>query len=150
MSGKRLPNGEEWLAAAMGTNDPGSSNGAGGVCVTNGSLRNAGSGTNCVSAWGAQDMIGNLAEWTADWFASVGTTGANYTAWPGTGYNADGNWGMNSAAYYDGIHNLVGLPSAALRGGGYTETTGAGVFALILGDAPSTWGLNFGVRCVRD
>jgi hypothetical protein len=78
-SGKRLPSRQEWLMAAAATPNPGSSAGTGGLCVTNATgPRNNGGGTACVSTWGAQDMIGNLSEWTGD--DPLGVRGGNYTS----------------------------------------------------------------------
>ncbi len=58
-NGKRLPTGEEWLAAASGTQDSTS------YCNTSSGLgaRTTNAASSCVSAWGASEMIGNVAEW---------------------------------------------------------------------------------------
>ena len=148
--GKRLPNGEEWLAAAMGTNDPGSNTGTGGACVTNASgPRATGQGVTCVSTWGAQDMIGNLWEWTAEWYAGLGNASTPASTWPAPSFGGDGTSNIASSAD-DGVAGwTVGLPAAALRGGGWGNGSQAGVFSLHLGTAPSYWSsLTFGVRCV--
>jgi formylglycine-generating enzyme required for sulfatase activity len=148
-SGKRLPTGPEWMRAARGTQDPGAHAGTGGYCVTNAAgPRNTGLGALCVSRWGAQDMIGNLWEWTTDWYAGVGTTGPMNT-WPGSAYNGDVTHNITSAAV-DGSTGAfqTGLPSAALRGGDYGALTGAGIFSLVLNNAPSGGSAVIGLRCV--
>jgi formylglycine-generating enzyme required for sulfatase activity len=147
-SGKRLPSGEEWLAAASGTNDPGSNTGTGGACVTNATgPRSTGGGTTCVSAWGAQDMIGNLYEWTGEWYAGVGTNSVQNTWEPG--YGGDGNWNIVSAAS-GGASGAwqAGEPSAAVRGGDWADLTFAGVFSLNLATAPSYEDHSTGFRCI--
>src|SRR6185436_880744 len=120
-SGKRLPSGEEWLAAASGTPDPGASDGTGGTCVTGGALRATGGGTMCRSAWGAEDMIGNLWEVTNEWFAAVGNMEGpiNPTSpWPaGFGDGQDATWNVDSTAYVGGGVTAKGMPVVALRGG---------------------------------
>jgi hypothetical protein len=92
-SGKRLPTGAVWLRAASGTNDPGANDGTGGACVTNASgPRATGQGTTCPSAWGALDTVGNVLEWTADWYAGAGSGSAivnnGVPNWPSE-YNGD-------------------------------------------------------------
>ncbi|MBI5517563.1 MAG: SUMF1/EgtB/PvdO family nonheme iron enzyme [Deltaproteobacteria bacterium] len=87
-SGKRLPTGAEWLRAAQGTPDPGTTDGSNGRCRTGmgggfgAAPRTTSSATgvyslteenlSCKSEWGAEDMIGNVQEWTADWHAGLG------------------------------------------------------------------------------
>ncbi len=161
-SGKRLPTGSEWLAAASGTDDPGDFPGTGGRCNTgNGSggasplnPRDTGlGGVGCSSAWGAQDMIGNLWEWTDEWFAGAGNTGyvndgvSNWPTATGNDYHGDYTWNVNGFVT-NGVGGIVALPSAALRGGSWEYGTRAGVFSLYLSVGPSTWSPNVGFRCV--
>ncbi len=152
-SGKRLPQRHEWLAAASGTNDPGVNAGAGGACVTQAAgPRATGGGITCVSAWGAEDQIGNLWEWTDEWYAAPGWLGgagqqANgaSTTWGRGDYNGDGLWNIASSASDDQWR--AGHPAAALRGGYWAYGTQAGVFALFLNTAPSHWSWSEGFRC---
>ncbi len=116
-SGKRLPTGPEWLTAARGTPDPSPGTG----CVTGGAPGQAtGRGTTCRSAWGAEDMVGNLWEWTADWQATVQTTtGLDVQQeWP-SGYQGDGTFSVTSAVYgvNTGSGKVTGLPAVLVRGG---------------------------------
>ena len=152
-SGKRLPNGEEWLAAATGTNDPGAHDDSGGFCVTNGTkARTTGGGTACQSRWGAQDMIGSVWEWTSEWYAGLGDQTTPVGTWPATAsgndYKGDGTWNIASSAR-DGVSGWTkGLPAAALRGGGWSDLARAGLFSLSLLNAPSSWSSNIGFRCI--
>lgn len=151
-NGKRMPNGEEWLAAVVGTNDPGANNGSGGACVTNAiGPRPTGQGTICTSMWGAQDMIGNLWEWTTEWYAAPGDGSTAGAVWPdttGTSYNGDGTGAIASSANVATIGWTAGIPAAARRGGSCNNGTFGGSFALFLGDAPSAWPADVGFRCV--
>jgi formylglycine-generating enzyme required for sulfatase activity len=150
-SGKRLPTGQEWLRAARGTPDLNKTSPNGPDCnnISQSALRQTGLGTACASAWGAQDMIGNLGEWTADWYAGLGGVTGNFSAtWPGSAFKGDGTWNIASAAS-EGAALLAGLPAAAVRGGndGLSPTT-AGRFAVILTEAPSASVFVIGFRCV--
>jgi len=148
-SGKRLPNREEWLRAARGTYDPGSSDGANGRCVTHGSTRNTGNGVACVSRWGAQDMIGNLWEWTAEWYASVAAVEwGPVKHWSADLSGSDGIWGVTSSAFENGSDTVDGVPVATVRGGSYVGMTNAGIFAMLVQIAPSNSNPEVGFRCV--
>ena len=67
-SGKRLPTNAEWQVGANGRPDPGPDDGVA-DCNTSsdGAASLTGSRSSCVSGRGAFDMVGNLAEWVADW-----------------------------------------------------------------------------------
>lgn len=148
LSGKRLPTGEEWLTAATGTVDPGASDGSGGDCVTSASdRRTTGTGTKCVSRWGAQDMIGSLWEWTIEWWAGLGE--GTWHTWPDSSYNGDTIANINSWAYAPTESWQQGLPAAAGRGGDFVHGTESGIFAMQINPAPSFGNDGaFGFRCV--
>lgn len=163
-SGKRLPMRHEWLAAAAGTDDPGLSDGKDGNCLTGASdPRVTGRGFKCASNWGTEDMIGNVAEWTDEWYAGLGWNGgqgqqefAKASSWLRPEYNMDLLANIASTARERDIvgkdAKRDGYPAAAIRGG-YADSddplgTGAGIFALNLNSAPSNWGGAVGFRCV--
>jgi formylglycine-generating enzyme required for sulfatase activity len=160
-SGKSLISNADWQAAVAGTNDPGASSVDAGLCLTSGgdarptgrAGRNPGGGDSCISLWGTEDMIGNLFEWTSDWWQAgrgwMATDGETADVWP-DGYSADNSdttWNLNGRAYgASGWAN--GLPAAALRGGNWTNGAQAGAFALDVRNAPSSSGNGIGFRCV--
>ena len=153
-SGKQLPDTAEWILAASGTPDPGVSASPTGECLTAGTTaRPTGAGNVCRSYWGAEDMVGNLGELTAEWEMAPGdlTVSSNISApWP-----SDGADYQNSQA-----HNLVGtaashtpgmyasMPAVLTRGSVYNGGEGAGVYAITLYAAPSYPSANLGFRCV--
>jgi hypothetical protein len=140
-SGKRLPIGDEWLRAARGTADNTNCQ------IVPVESRKTGAGL-CVSAWGAEDMIGNVTEMTNEWFAGLGD---GYTAgqWP-AGYNDDYTANIVSAAHV-GVGSssvMTGIPSCALRGGATSNPVGTGVFAITLDRSPTNSTHLTGFRCV--
>ncbi len=68
LSGKRLITNQEFQRAVAGTPDPSFDDGAN-DCNLQSVLTAVPTGARarCVSSWGAHDMVGNLAEFTADW-----------------------------------------------------------------------------------
>lgn len=157
-AGKRLATGDEWLAAAAGTADDA-------ACNVSGTVARAASMTgSCRSVWGAHDMIGNVLEWTAEWYASVGQTTSMAMGGPGgvvtgqrvnsssqpwpSGYGDDGTANIATTAQRDPVGDVMGIPAAALRGGYFRSGDLAGVFGIDLRNGPSTWSEAVGFRCV--
>ncbi|HUP25829.1 MAG TPA: SUMF1/EgtB/PvdO family nonheme iron enzyme [Thermoanaerobaculia bacterium] len=128
-SGKRLPTNAEWQMAVRGT--PGNNN----CNVLTGDVANTGIFGNCVSAFGAYDMVGNLWEWVADWVPA--TTGC-----PGWGAFSD------DAMCLSGASTTTAGPDALLRGGDYVSGSGAGPFAVV-SEVPWTSGASVGFRGAR-
>jgi len=139
---KRLPSNAEWQAAVAGTPDPGPDNGTT-DCNTNSVLAavDTGSRSNCKSARGAFDMVGNLDEWVADWVQKSTTCGA----WS-AGTSPTGDDQCLAGA------NTVGEPGALLRGGFFTRGTPSGPLAVDATDGirgPSLSNALVGFRCAR-
>lgn len=146
-SGKRLLTGSEWLSMAKGTpDDPGKCNTTGSV------VRATNAAGACVSDWGAQDAIGNVAERNDEWYAGLGDASMSATPWPASGvsgdYGGDGTWGIASKAYPGTSGPVTGLPAPAVRGSDNTYGTASGIFALYVAASPSYWSAGTGFRCV--
>ncbi|MDD5308317.1 MAG: hypothetical protein PHU25_13430 [Deltaproteobacteria bacterium] len=157
LAGKSLCTNEEWQAAAAGTYDPGSA-GTGTQCqIANTGPRatglagtTPGANTTCVSMWGAEDMIGNSAEWVS-WWGEGGRTwmtsnGQEAAAVWGASYGSDSTWSVNGTAS-NGTSWTAGLPAAAIRGGDWFDGSKAGAFTMGLGDGLSSWTNYGGARC---
>src|SRR5262249_40234931 len=136
LSGKRLLTNEEWQRAASGTPDPGTDNGTTDCAVSSPDVVNTGSRGNCVSNWGALDMVGSVDEWVADWAdRNPGTSGscADWTIQtagliPGFDFSCFGGPGTTGQPGETSAN--LGVPGAVYRGGSYFEGRDAGVFAI--------------------
>jgi formylglycine-generating enzyme required for sulfatase activity len=136
---KRLPSSAEWQAAVAGSPDPGPNNGTT-DCNTNSvfTSANTGSRSNCKSARGAFDMVGNLAEWVADWVTRSTTCGS----WSAAASPTGDSQCLAGAATTDG-------PGALLRGGNLGSGPEAGPLAVSGRIQPLSTGSDFGFRCAR-
>ena len=134
---KRLPTSAEWQVGANGTPDPGPDNGTTDCNTASVTMAvSSGSRSSCVSARGAFDMVGNLAEWVADWVPL--STGCP-------------DWG----SFSDDLMCLAGAtdsangPGALLRGGFFFGGSANGPLAVIGTVVPSRSQDLFGFRCAR-
>jgi len=123
-SGKRLVRNEEWQRAAAGTPDPGTDNLTTDCAVNSPGPVNTGSRSNCKSAWGVFDMVGNVLEWVADWADMSNTGCTNWTAQAGIAGTDVSCFGG------DGSTASANLPGALQRGGAWLQGVSAGVFAV--------------------
>jgi hypothetical protein len=136
---KRLPANVEWQAAVIGTPDPGPDNGTT-DCNTNSALTavNTGSRSNCKSARGAFDMVGNVWEWVEDWVPR--STGC-------------GSWSVASSPTGDlqcvAGAATTGEPGALLRGASFVNVGNAGPMSIVGDQPPSAVFPYVGVRCAR-
>lgn len=151
-AGKRLCTLAEWQVAAAGTpDDPAKCR----LDAFAGQTTAIDAATGCTSVWGAADMVGNVAEWTATlsttgkkWAQATSTTQAN--AWPaGYGDGQDATLGVNGYASLEAQDgNFVkGVPVAVVRGGSYLDGAAAGVFAMDWSRSPADASATIGLRC---
>jgi formylglycine-generating enzyme required for sulfatase activity len=136
-AGKRLPTSAEWQVGANGTPDPGPDNGTTDCNTASGDLSPTGARSSCVSARGAFDMVGNLAEWVADWVPQS-------TMCPG--------WASfsNDDMCLAGASTTQNSPGALLRGGAFAALGGPLAGPLAVRDFPPFSAASFrGFRCAR-
>jgi formylglycine-generating enzyme required for sulfatase activity len=137
-AGKRLATNAEWQVGANGTPDPGPDNGTT-DCNTksDGAASLTGARGSCVSARGAFDVVGNLAEWVADWVPAP-------TTCPG--------WASfsNDEMCLSGASTTTNGPGALVRGGAFAALGGeiAGPFAVHI-FTPFHSNNLVGFRCAR-
>ncbi len=153
LSNKRLLTNAEWQMAAAGTPDPGTDDGA-----TNCSINTfpaptivaTGSRSGCISNWGVNDMVGNAAEWVADWIQGPDGNGVS-GAWNPHGASAsNATYGFDLLeGFNEGSLSATRFPGALFRGGNFSDGLNAGVFAASALRAPSFSSTNIGFRCAR-
>jgi formylglycine-generating enzyme required for sulfatase activity len=138
-AGKRLPTSAEWQVAANGTPDPGPDNGTTdcNTVADNALTTLTGARSGCVSARGAFDMVGNVAEWVTDWVPAS----TNSPGWAGFSNDDMGLAGASTTSNF---------PDALLRGGAFAVVGGplAGPLA-VRGAAAIAANLFIGFRCAR-
>lgn len=157
-AGKRLPTNKEWYAAALGTPDKNSSWGQVDCQVDNNWTKQpgeTGSGENCLSSFGAYDMIGNIWEWT-DEVIKDGSLDGEPLPEQGYVYEIDDRGiamktenGRNEDYNNDYFWLNKSETRAIARGGFYSNKDQAGVYSAYLVPAPSYSGVGVGFRCVK-
>jgi hypothetical protein len=136
---KRLPSNAEWQAAVAGTPDPGPDNGTT-DCNTSavGDPILTGSRSACVSADGAVDMVGNVAEWVADWLRRAAAAPCNAWITSPTGDQL-----------CLGDADPIAEPAAFARGNDYAEGALGGPLALWANFEVTSRDTSIGFRCAR-
>jgi len=158
-AGKRLPTAEEWFLASQGTPDL-ERNWDKNDCQVGNNWDNqpgfSGSGENCVSSYGAYDMIGNVWEWVkgeaedgmhegrrlpdSGYVASADSKGIPIEA---NKENADPNF--NEDYFWIKSGGIRGMA----RGGYWENKADAGLYSLYLVSPPSFAGTGIGFRCAK-
>lgn len=157
-AGKRLPSNGEWYRAALGTpddTDPGSP--ACAILRTGASRADkTGSGQDCVSSFGAYDMVGNVWEWV-----DVTTTDGRYKdrtlPLEGSILSADEDGvpvetGTEASRSFGNDHFFSDHSGVRgmMRGGFWGMNERAGIWTVSNTIAPNFVGVAVGFRCVKD
>jgi len=144
---KRLPTNAEWQLAALGTPDPGTNNGTTDCNITTGTFAaaNTGSRADCVSDWGAWDMVGNVIERVQEWVPQSEPCGIEAWTSPSS-FNDD-----MMCLFGADINSGTRFPGNVVRGGRFDSVMAAreGIYA-ITADLPPIGGpQHLGFRCAR-
>jgi len=148
-SAKHLIRDADWQTQALGTPDNSTD-----CNIATAAPEGAGTRTGCVSWAGTYDNVGNLWEWTGNWWAGTradaspaAETPETSTTWgPGL---IDTLWNIRGAAYADGNGSGYkdNMPAAGIRGGNWDGGAIAGVFSLNLLHSPWDASSSIGFRC---
>lgn len=149
-AGKRLPKSDEWYLLSVGTPDNRS------LCnIDSSGVFKTGKNTDCRSAVGVYDAIGNAWEWTIDDVIEGQFQGRTL---PDSGYvtqvDAQGvatlTSGNESDLFYkDYFWSSKQGAFGILRGGFYGSQFDAGIYAVHAETLPTTAGTAIGFRCVK-
>ena len=107
-----------------------------------------GAAGECRSYWGAEDMVGNVWEMTANWLATGNGSAAQASpnVWASAGLTTQGVAGLNSLASIN-TGATPTAPAVPQRGGGSNNL--AGPLAIDLFSSPVRSGTGSGFRCAR-
>ena len=149
-AGKRLPKSDEWYLFSVGTQDNAL------VCNSDsGSLSNTGDHSECLSAVGVQDAIGNVWEWTSDDVIEGMYQGRSI---PSSGYVAQVDAGGVSTLtnqtdselfYKDYFWSSKEGSYGMMRGGFYGSKSDAGIYTIHAETLPTAAGTAIGFRCIK-
>lgn len=91
-------------------------------------------------------MVGNLQEFTEEWFAGLGVPASSIAMnpWP-SDFAGSNTYNITSGARSMDSSRTTGLPAVALRGGEWNQ---GGIFELNLAESPARGGVTGGFRCV--
>ncbi len=148
-SGKRLPTVQEWYQVALGTPDDEN------LCnIATGELSESGTFSECISAAGIYDAVGNVWEWTT---ADVFNATYDGRPLPMEGFvtqvdsfgvavaTANKKNDFTNDYFWSEPEGVFGM----IRGGFYGSHEDAGVYAVQAATKPSTLGAAIGFRCVK-
>jgi hypothetical protein len=161
-AGKHLCSNIEWQTAASGTPDPGAWPDTGGAACTGpastsqcntcaGSAGKAGEAKQCVSRFGAFDMIGNQLEWVAEWLPARAASFPDpdqVQSWPPAfGNDQAGAFPSAACVSADCAQTAPGMLAAVYRGGYFGSQEYAGAFYTSASGSP---GVAAGIAPVFD